>query len=34
MDERLSEPTLMADYLFTNSFLNEVLRKRPPIKSK
>ena len=32
MDVRLPEPTLMADYLFTNYFLNEVLRKRPYIK--
>jgi hypothetical protein len=32
MGVRLPEPTLMADYLFTNYFLNEVLRKRPYIK--
>jgi hypothetical protein len=32
MDVRLSEPTLMADYLFANYVLNEVLRKRPYIK--
>ncbi len=32
MDVRLPEPTLMADCLFTNYFLNEVLRKRPYIK--
>lgn len=34
MGVRLPEPTLMADSLFTNSFLNEVLRKRPYIKSE
>ena len=32
MDVRLPEPTPIADYLFTNYFLNEVLRKRPYIK--
>jgi hypothetical protein len=32
MGVRLPEPILMADYLFTNYFLNEVLRKRPYIK--
>ena len=32
MGVRLPEPILMADYLFTNYFLNEVLRKRPSIK--
>lgn len=34
MDVRLPEPTLMTEYLFTNYFLNEVLRKRPYIKPK
>jgi len=32
MDVRLPEPTLMADSLLTNYFLNEVLRKRPYTK--
>jgi hypothetical protein len=32
MGVRQPEPILMADYLFTNYFLNEVLRKRPYIK--
>ena len=32
MGVRLPEPILMADYLFTNYFLHEVLRKRPYIK--
>ena len=32
MDVRLPESHLMADYLFTSYFLNEVLRKRPYIK--
>jgi hypothetical protein len=31
IDVRLPELTLMAEYLFTNCFLNEVLRKRPYI---
>lgn len=31
---RLPETALMADYLFTGYFLNEVLRKRPYIKAE
>jgi len=34
MGVRLLEPILMADYLFTNYFLHEVLRKRPYIKHR
>ena len=32
IDVWLPDPTLTAEYLFTNYFLNEVLRKRPYIK--